>query len=592
MGSASRYVMLMVLLLAPLAPLPTGCPGGVAGGGVAVSGLVVDATNTGLGIGGAQLYVYVPHRPSSLGGRQTAAELITSATSAPDGSYSLTGVPGGTFEFLITPPEQSAYTGSKFDMTVSGQENIPKNMKLVPTAVATEVIGVGVAPVSATVAPGATQQFGAGVLDQSGNFRTDVSPTWVVTGNIGTINDNGLLKAGSQEGSGFVAAIVADNVGFAAVSVVSVPSGTPEITATLTASPTTGFAPLPVSFTGAATTTRPDIPITQYVLSLGDGTPDWTGTTPPSNLPHTYASAGTFAATLTARDSQGTTGSASVVIEVQPALAVGGRIAFASTRSGNWEIYLMSTDGTAVTQVTNNPATDCTPAWSHDGTKIAFQSTRDANWDIYVMNGDGTGVTRLTRDPAIDEHPAWSPDGTKIAFTFRADVPRGEIYVMNPDGTGRMNLTNDPIYNDDGPSWSPDGTKIAFHSNRDGNYEIYLMNADGTGQRNLTNTTTNEFFPAWSPDGTKIAFRMGASLTSSDIYVINADGTGQTRLTNSPFNPSEAPTWSPDGTQIAFRGAASLGSTDIYVLNANGTGLVDLTSNPADDGWPAWSPVP
>jgi major membrane immunogen (membrane-anchored lipoprotein) len=41
--------------------------------------------------------------------------------------------------------------------------------------------------------------------------------------------------------------------------------------------------------------------------------------------------------------------------------------------------------------------------------KIAFDSTRDGNYEIYVMNADGSGQTNLTNNPAKDGMPAWSP---------------------------------------------------------------------------------------------------------------------------------------------------------------------------------------
>ncbi len=80
-----------------------------------------------------------------------------------------------------------------------------------------------------------------------------------------------------------------------------------------------------------------------------------------------------------------------------------------SDRDGNFEIYVMNADGTAQTNLTNNPADDAFPAWSPDGTKIAFDTNRDGNFEIYVMNADGTNPTRLTDNPARDESPSWSP---------------------------------------------------------------------------------------------------------------------------------------------------------------------------------------
>ncbi len=129
--------------------------------------------------------------------------------------------------------------------------------------------------------------------------------------------------------------------------------------------------------------------------------------------------------------------------------------------------------------------------------QIAFQTDRDGNDEIYVMNPDGTGPTRLTNDAATDQTPAWSPDGTKIAFETNRDG-NTEIYVINADGTGLMILTNDAA-TDATPAWSPDGTKLAFSTNRNGNFEIYVMNADGTGPINLSNNAASDFEPAWSP---------------------------------------------------------------------------------------------
>ena len=40
--------------------------------------------------------------------------------------------------------------------------------------------------------------------------------------------------------------------------------------------------------------------------------------------------------------------------------------------------------------------------------KIAFSTSRDGNYEIYVMNADGSSQTRLTNNPATDGFPAWS----------------------------------------------------------------------------------------------------------------------------------------------------------------------------------------
>jgi len=70
---------------------------------------------------------------------------------------------------------------------------------------------------------------------------------------------------------------------------------------------------------------------------------------------------------------------------------------------------MMNADGGGQTNLTNNPASDLDPAWSPDGSKIALASDRSGDFDIYVMNADGSGQTNLTNNPAADTKPAWSP---------------------------------------------------------------------------------------------------------------------------------------------------------------------------------------
>jgi TolB protein len=220
-----------------------------------------------------------------------------------------------------------------------------------------------------------------------------------------------------------------------------------------------------------------------------------------------------------------------------------GKIAFVSSRDGNYEIYSMNADGSAQTNLTNNAAGDLAPSWSPDGTKLLFTSFRDGNAEIYTMNSDGSGQTRLTNNNAIDSNASWSPDGSKIVFRSDRDGGDYEIYSMNVDGSGQTNLTNTPA-TDDAPAWSPDGSKIAFETVRDGNYEIYTMNPNGTGQTNLTNDDSLDRGAAWSPDGTKIAFRSERD-GNAEVYSMNAsNGSGQTRLTTNTFYDNR-PNWQP-----------------------------------------------
>ncbi len=73
----------------------------------------------------------------------------------------------------------------------------------------------------------------------------------------------------------------------------------------------------------------------------------------------------------------------------------GQRIAFMSSRDGNWEVYAVNLDGSGLKRLTNDGARDGLPTWSPDGKSIAFVSDRSGSWAIWVMNADGSNQRKL-----------------------------------------------------------------------------------------------------------------------------------------------------------------------------------------------------
>jgi len=265
-----------------------------------------------------------------------------------------------------------------------------------------------------------------------------------------------------------------------------------------------------------------------------------------------------------------------------------GKIAWASDRAGNYDIYSENADGSGLAQLTTNTSSDADPAWSADGMRIAFTSTRSGNDDIWIMAANGTGQARVTSDPGNDVNPAWSPGGRNLAFASNRDG-NAEIFVMNDDGTGQTQLTHTDAASNAVPAWSPDGTKIAFTSTRDGRAQIYVMTVDGSNQTRLTTDPGNDVSPNWSPDGKKIAFASNRD-GNYEIYSMNPDGSDQKRLTTN-LETDLDPAWSPDGKQIAFMSNRD-GNNEIYVMNADGTGQTRFTASAAADSTPDWQTVP
>jgi len=145
-------------------------------------------------------------------------------------------------------------------------------------------------------------------------------------------------------------------------------------------------------------------------------------------------------------------------------------------------ICVRSSSGAVV--LTSANAHDRDPEWPPDGHRLLFSSDRDGDFDIYVINSDGSRLKQLTLNWVDDYCPHWSPDGSRIAFTSDRDG-NAEIYVMNADGTNQTRLTSnaaDDYYSD----WSPDGQRLVFVSTRAGHHHLYIMDADGSNVVALT----------------------------------------------------------------------------------------------------------
>ena len=72
----------------------------------------------------------------------------------------------------------------------------------------------------------------------------------------------------------------------------------------------------------------------------------------------------------------------------------------------------------AVSTAPINKAAKPAGAAKHAGLKgkIAFASRRNGNTEIYVMNADGSHQTRLTFRKGVEQNPCLSADGKKISF--------------------------------------------------------------------------------------------------------------------------------------------------------------------------------
>lgn len=99
-----------------------------------------------------------------------------------------------------------------------------------------------------------------------------------------------------------------------------------------------------------------------------------------------------------------------------------------------------------------DPALDIYPTWSPDGSRLAFVSEREGNREVYVASSDGTGIVNLTNNPSYDSNPVWSPSGQHIAFLSNREG-RLALYVMDADGGNPTKIGESSVISQ--PAWFP-----------------------------------------------------------------------------------------------------------------------------------------
>ena len=224
------------------------------------------------------------------------------------------------------------------------------------------------------------------------------------------------------------------------------------------------------------------------------------------------------------------------------------------------EVYVTSVDYGTTKQITHTPAAEQGVTFAPDNRTLAYASERSGNWQLYLAKIERNEEPNFPNATLIKEevllasdkiersYPQFSPDGKELAFI----QDRRKLMVVNLENKKVRQITDGTLWHSTGGGfdyqWSPDGKwfTLCFIGNKHDPYsDIGIVSAQGGKITNLTNSGYTSGSPSWTMDGNAILFtserygmRNHASWGSmEDVFLcfVNQDAYDKYRLSKEDY---------------------------------------------------------
>jgi dipeptidyl aminopeptidase/acylaminoacyl peptidase len=237
-------------------------------------------------------------------------------------------------------------------------------------------------------------------------------------------------------------------------------------------------------------------------------------------------------------------------------------------------------------------------SWSPDDKQIAFVTTISGRYNIWLVPSQSGWPTQLTISNQRQINIAWSPKGRWIAYSSDYDGnEQWDLFLVSTTNGQIVNLTNTPEISEEGAAWSPDGEKIAYSvkPKQSPNYELDVMEVLTKRVTHLTSNTAAQLSnvdPIWSKDGKWVVYTQEtATGKDANVFIVNSSGGRATNLTahqgEQRFAASDI---SPDGKTILITSNSVNGHRNTGLLDVATKKITWLTSDKGETNSGKFSP--
>ena len=186
----------------------------------------------------------------------------------------------------------------------------------------------------------------------------------------------------------------------------------------------------------------------------------------------------------------------------------GRRVAIMRTVQGNaLDIWLLDLLRGGMTRLTFDAAADIDAVWSPDGMRLAFASNRTGPFNLYVKASNGSGAEARLVDSANTVIPQdWSRDGRWLLYYETHPTTGRDLWALDMTSRG---LTPRVVANTPAQEvlaqFSPDGRWVTYQTNESGRFEVVVQPFPEAGGKWQV-STAGGVAPRWRADGQELYF--------------------------------------------------------------------------------------